>query len=147
MSNRYEREIEELLKRMEGGREGSPRPEPLPRRRPHRTSRVEAFLHRIWRGFLRSSPIEQFMIAGVVLALLSAVLQTFSARAAFYAGVISVVLFVLALTISVVSRRRGGLGTEKKWRGRPMNARPSTPFWWLLLVQLRRWWQWRRPRF
>lgn len=139
MSQRYEREIEELLRRMDG----RIKPEPLSSRVRRRVERVELALLRAWRAFLRRSPIEQFMIASVVLAVLSYVLQLVSPRAAFYTGIISVVLFVLALTISIASHRGGGFGGERRWRGRPIDLPPSGTDWW---SQVRRWWWWRRHR-
>jgi hypothetical protein len=136
MSSRYEREIEELLRRMDGRR----RSESFYVRWRRRSLRLEAWLERVWRSFLRRTPIEQFMIASVVLTLLAYILSVFSPRAAFFAGIIAVVLFVLALTMSIASHRGGGFGAERRWRGRPIDL-PSASgpvYWWW---QLRRWWR------
>jgi hypothetical protein len=137
MSSRYEREIEELLRRMDGRL----RSEPLSVRLRRKLERVELAVYCLWRAFLRRSPIEQFMIGSVVLALLSYGLHLFSPRAAFYAGIISVVLFVLAITVSIASHRGGlGFNSERRWRGRPIDLPPASgpgAWWW----RLRRWWR------
>lgn len=77
------------------------------------------------------------MIASVALLMLSLVLQYASRTLAFYASVLSILLFVLALVISVGSSGRSGY--QKRWRGKVIDY--SQPTIW---SHIRRWFNRRR---
>src|SRR5215210_7666613 len=84
MTDRINREIDDLLRHIEA------------RERRSVTRRFQRWFHvasESWRnmfgGFLRRSPVEQFMIASIVLLMLSLVVQNFSRTIAGYASILS----------------------------------------------------------
>jgi hypothetical protein len=127
MTDRINREIDDLLRHIEERERRSPA------RRIERWRRAAAdSLRSIFGGFLGRSPVEQFMIASVGLLLFSLVIQYVSRTMAFYASVLCILLFVLALIVSVTSQGRPGY--QKRWRGRTIDY--SEPTIW---TQIRRW--------
>lgn len=133
MSDRIDREIDDILRYVERRERRS-----LTRR----IARLILPMTQAWQAsfasFLRRSPVEQFMIASILLVLISFLLQFVAPRIAFYASALGVLLFVLAIGLSVAGPRRSS-GYEKRWRGRPIDY-SSPSIWW----QLRRWFQRRR---
>ncbi|MDP2326765.1 MAG: hypothetical protein Q8M79_01605 [Dehalococcoidia bacterium] len=136
-NERLEREIEEIL----GKIENFPEPQARARRaRKRRFVRVsEAFRQRQRQVAQQLSRIavSQIMLASFVLILFS----FFFRRAnpvlmnwVMYAGII---LFVSSFAIVMFSGRRGGSTVRQNWRGRPTEYR-TTPS---LADRVRRWWQ------
>jgi hypothetical protein len=136
MSDRYEREIDELLHRLEGRM----RREPLSRKVSRRFGPYSRGLNGAFAAFLRRPPTEQFMIAAMVLVLLSFLLNMFGLGLwAFYASVLSIVLFVLGIALSLAGRHSPGY--RKRWRGREIDYDPHGPSMW---AQFRNWLRRRR---
>lgn len=136
-NERLEREIEEIL----GKIENFPEPQARARRaRKHRFVRVsEAFTRRQRQVAQQLSRIavSQIMLASFLLILFS----FFFRRAnpvlmnwVMYAGII---LFVSSFAIMMFSGRRGAGTVRQNWRGRPTEYR-TTPS---LADRIRRWWQ------
>src|SRR4051794_15617172 len=112
MTDRINREIDDLLRHIEERERRS-----VTRRMSRWTHSFSEGWQRILSSFLRRSPVEQFMLASVVLVVLSFVLQYVSRPMAFYSSVLGLLLFVLAIGISVLSP--GGQGRyQRRWRGR-----------------------------
>ena len=136
MSDRYEREIDELLHRLEGRM----RAEPLSRKMSRRFRPYSRGLQGALAAFLRRPPTEQFMISAMLLVAVSFVLNMVGlALWAFYASVLSIVLFVLGLALSLAGRHSPGY--RKTWRGREVDYGSSGPSIW---THLRNWLRRRR---
>jgi hypothetical protein len=136
MSDRYEREIDELMNRLEGRM----RREPLSRKVSRRFAPYSRGLNGAFAAFLRRPPTEQFMIAAMVLVVLSFVLNMFGLGLwAFYASVLSIVLFVLGIALSLAGRHSPGY--QKRWRGREIDYGSYGPSIW---TQFRNWLRRRR---
>ena len=149
MPERWEREIDELLRR----REAKLRPEPVSKRVARNSAPMMSGLSGAFRSFLRRTPVEQFMIASIVLVVASFVVGFIPgmAEAARWASLLSILFFVLALALSVAARRGHGPGADtapKRWRDRDVgygsNYGPAEPP--SLWVNLRTWWRRRRFR-
>jgi len=136
-NERLEREIEEILGKIENF------PEPQARARRARKRRFvrlsEAFTRRQRQVAQQLSRIavSQIMLSSFLLILFS----FFFRRAnpvlmnwVMYAGII---LFVSTFAIMMFSGRRGGGTVRQNWRGRPTEYR-TTPS---LADRIRRWWQ------
>jgi hypothetical protein len=137
MSDRYEREIEELLHSLEGRM----RTEPFSRRLARRFRPYSQGLRSAFASFLRRPLTEQFYISALTLVILSFMLSIFGLdRWAFFTGIVSIGVFVLALALSLaghnIQRRQ-----KKRWRDREIEYEPYGPSIW---TQLRRWWLRRR---
>jgi hypothetical protein len=134
MADRYEREIDELLGRLEGRL----RKEPLSRRIGRRVRPYSHGFQSGIRAFLRRPPSEQFMIAALVMVIASFILGNFAPRIAGYLSVLSILCFVLALGLAIAGRRSPGY--QKKWRGKIIDY-PTGPSIW---TNLRNWFRRRR---
>jgi hypothetical protein len=144
MSERWEREIDELLRR----REAKLRREPVSRRFARRSAPFRSGLSGVARRFLRGTPVEQFMIASLFLVAVAFVLNVIPGAAgmARWASLLSLLLFVLSLGLSVMGRRGNGQ-QQKRWRdqdvGYGSSHGASHPSVW---ESLRVWWRRRRFR-
>jgi len=132
MSDRYEREIDELLHRLEGRM----RREPLSRRLSRRFRPYSSGLRGAFAAFLRRPPTEQFMIAAMVLVVVSFVLSNFLglSKWGFYASVLSIACFVFGIALSLAGRQSPRY--RKKWRGRELDYDSLGPSIW---THLRNW--------
>jgi hypothetical protein len=146
MPERWEREIDELLRR----REAKLRREPVSKRVARGSAPMMSGLSGAFRSFLRRTPVEQFMIASIFLVAGSFVLGFIPSMAgvARWASLLSILFFVLALALSVAARRGHGTDAPKRWRDRDVGygssygpAQPPS-----LWVSLRTWWRRRRFR-
>jgi hypothetical protein len=126
MSERYMKEIEEILKRARG----EPPRERFPKRGPGIVSGLTGLFTRPFRGrWWRLSP-GKLMLGGVALLLVALILHAtipFTVGPVVWAGL---ALFILAYALFFI---RAGTTYEKRWRGRPIEPRPS--FW----QRVRRW--------
>ena len=151
MPQQWEREIDELLRR----REAKLRREPVSRRFARRSAPFRSGLSGVARRFLRGTPVEQFMIASLFLVAVAFLFSIFpsTAEVARWASLLSILFFVLAIALSVASRRgAGGGGTSgaKRWRDRDVGygsnyGQPGAPgptVW----TSLRTWWRRRKFR-
>lgn len=137
MPQKYEREIDEILRRMDAflpSRPSTP---------PHR---------RLWwrlRGWVsgrsprlgvRATP-SSLMVAGLVIALTGYVLGRLAPSLSAPLSILALALFVGALALSIArNRRRRPAG----WRGRPLDYQTGGGLIWA--GWLRRWREWRRAR-
>ncbi|MCC7369909.1 MAG: hypothetical protein IT306_15885 [Chloroflexi bacterium] len=144
MPQQWEREIDELLQR----REAKLKREPVSRRVTRQSAPMMSGASGILRTFLRYSPVEQFMIASIFLVAVAFGLSIFPNMAdiARWASLLSILFFVLAIALSVASRRSQGGGT-KRWRDRDVgygsNYGASQPTVW---ASVQRWWKRRKFR-
>ena len=140
MSERWEREIDDLLRR----KEGRLRREPVSRRFTRRSAPLAGGVTHVLRSFLRRPPVEQFMIASIFLVALTFFLQILriAPTIQYWAGVLSLFLFVLALGLSITGHRGGPRGT-KRWREREISYGSPYPSLW---DSMRRWWRRRHLR-
>jgi hypothetical protein len=137
MSDRYEREIDDILHHLEGRL----RRESMWRRLSRRFRPYSVAVRAALGAFLRRPPTEQFMIGALMLVLLSLVMSMLGlGKWAFYAGVLSIALFVLGIGLSLASRHSPGY-RRKRWRGREIDYGTYGPSIW---SQLRRWLRRRR---
>lgn len=129
MSDRYKKEIEEILQRVEEAR--SPDSQPQERRQGPKAHKLNPLARLSWLlGFLAISP-GKLMIAGVSLLLIALLLGVVGpgwAGRLVWAGL---ALFVFAYILFFVRPSPGSY--EKRWRGRPLEDR--TLFW----RRVRRW--------
>jgi preprotein translocase subunit SecG len=144
MSERWEREIDELLRR----REAKLRREPVSRRFARRSAPFRSGMSGIGRSFLRRTPVEQFMIASIFLVAVAFLFSIIPSAAgmARWASLLSLLFFVLALALSMMGRRSPGQ-QHKRWRDRDVGFGSSYPqshpsVW----ESLRVWWRRRRFR-
>jgi len=141
MSERWEREIDELLRR----RDAKLRREPVSRRFARRSAPFRSGMSGVARSFLRRTPVEQFMIASIFLvavAFLCSIIPS-AAGLARWASLLSLLFFVLALALSMMGRRGYGQGEQKRWRERDVGYGGQSPSVW---ENLRVWWRRRRFR-
>ena len=130
MSERYEREIDEILHHINRKR----RPSVWRRLTRYFQPHADGF-SRAMAAFLRRPPAEQFMIASLVLVVLSFLLSMVGfGRWAGYVSLLSIFLFVLGLAMSIAGRQSPGY--RKRWRGRELDYDSSGPTIW---SQLRNW--------
>lgn len=145
MPERWEREIDELLRR----REAKLRREPVSRRVVRRSAPMMSGLSGAFRTFLRWTPVEQFMFASIFLVAASFIFSMLPGTGPFaqWASLLSILFFVLAIALSVAGRRGGGPPGAKRWRDRDVgygsNYGPAPPTLW---DNLRTWWRRRRFR-
>ncbi len=139
MPEQWEREIDDLLRR----REGRLRGEPVSRRFARRGAPFASGLSGVLRSVLRRPPVEQFMIASIFLLVVSYPLQMLriAPTLAYWAGVLSVLLFVLAIALSVAGHRRLDGRDSKRWRDRDISYGSTSPSMW---SSLRSWFRRRR---
>jgi hypothetical protein len=137
MNQRYEREIDELMHRLEGRM----RREPLSRRLSRKLRPYQQGFRSAFAAFLRRPPTEQFMISAMVLVVISFVMSSFLGlgKWAFYASILSIVFFVIGLTLSLAGRQSPGY--QRRWRGREVDYHAHGPTIW---TQLRNWFRRRR---
>jgi hypothetical protein len=139
MSQKYEREIEEILKNL-----GEFVPEePLTRRVSRRVdgSRFRRWLPAgNWRKYLT---VQWFMVASISLVMLGFLLRIVSPSLASFVNMLGLLLFVAAILMAVL--RFGGPRGERRWRGQTMNISYYGSGWWQSLQRRwRLWWGRRR---
>jgi hypothetical protein len=145
MPERWEQEIDELLRR----REAKLRREPVSRRVRRQSAPMMSGLSGVFRSFLRRTPVEQFMIASLALVAVAFLLNIFPGTLvlARWASLLSILLFVLAIALSVAGRRGHEPPGGKRWRDRDVGYGSSyggqQPTIW---DSLRTWWRRRRFR-
>lgn len=138
MTQKYEREIEEILKNL-----GEfVRDEPLSRRVSRRIdtwrSRFQVPLGN-WRRYLT---VQWFMVASIALIMLGFLLRVVSPLLASYANLLGLLLFIAAILMSVL--HLGGQRRPRGWRGRVIEISSHDPNWWQSWQ--RRWRLWWRSR-
>src|SRR3954447_2231723 len=116
MSEKWEREIDELLRR----REAKLRREPVGRKFARRSAPFRSNASGVFRTLLRFQPAEQFMIASVFLVAVAFAMSIIPSAAgiARWASLLSLLFFVLGLALSVMGRRGPGQASSKRWRDR-----------------------------
>ncbi|HZU06556.1 MAG TPA: hypothetical protein VFB73_11295 [Chloroflexota bacterium] len=92
---RYEREIDELLKRLE-----AEQPRPSGRKKQAWAERWAA-AWRSLRSLVALSPVERLMVLTVALLLLTLLFGLFAPRVAGFLGVLAIACFAMALGLSV----------------------------------------------
>lgn len=136
MSEKYEREIDELMHRLEGRL----RREPLSRRMSRRFRPYSHGFRGAFGAFLRRPPTEQFIIAGLALVVVSFLLGMFELRMwAGWVSILSLVFFVAGIALSLTQRQSPGY--QKRWRGQEVDFRGHGPNLW---TSLRNWLRRRR---
>jgi hypothetical protein len=141
MSERWEREIDELLRRKESRLRG----EPVSRRFARRSAPFATGASGVFRSFLRRPPVEQFMIASIFLVAATFLLQMLKVAPvlAYWASILSLLFFVLAIALSVAGHRGFGPRGGKRWRDREIEYHSPYPSLW---DNLRNWFRRRRHR-
>lgn len=137
MPQKYEREIDEILRRLD---DGPARPATGPRAVPtlERVQPARIVPIRRWRGpQINASAL---MIAALALAVLSAPMQYVYAPAVAYVGLAAVGLMLGSLALSIGRWRRGR--PTPTWRGRPIEVERGFS----LAALRRRWSRWRTRR-
>ncbi len=134
MPQKYEQEIDEILRRMESR---LPR-QPLRRRLGRRFAALSNTI--LPRLAFRPTPTG-LLVAGLIAVLLGTILRAFIPGGGMPLALLALVLFVSALVLSVSrSRRQPRAG----WRGRPVDYGRGQPLIWDGLI--RRWRNWRDSR-
>jgi hypothetical protein len=131
--HRYEREIDDLLRRME-----SQHPDPLPFRLRRRTSRWHAAWTRFGTLVGVQSPVERLMGLSILLILATFALGFIAPRFAAPLGLLAVACFVAALVLSVWQGAKGhGSVARSTWQS--AHGAPPPVDWDDLTRRLRRW--------
>jgi uncharacterized membrane protein YbhN (UPF0104 family) len=133
MPERWEQEIDELLKRRENSLPNQP-----PRRIPPPTNRRFSGVAKAMRAFTRRPLVEQLMIGSIVLVAASFFLQILYIPAAmtnWIAG-LSLLMFVIAIGLSYSTHRRHGGDSSRHWRDQDVRYSPPRPSLW---EDIRRW--------
>lgn len=135
MTQKFEREIEEILKNLGDFVPEERMPDRAARRLSDWWSDATKPLHN-WRRYLT---VQWIMVSSIVLVMVGFVLRGFLPAVASYANMLGLILFVAALAMSVF---RWGSRRPKTWRGRVVEISAYDSSWWQAL--LRRWRLWRR---
>ncbi|MBI4199418.1 MAG: hypothetical protein HY535_02960 [Chloroflexi bacterium] len=126
MPEKYQREIEEILRKVAELQPARPRP-----RRPGVFGGVSRQARRPFAALRRTLSPGRLLLASVALVLVAIVLR---ARVPDTAGVVAwaaIVIFVVGYALFFVAPPQR---YQKRWRGRPIAS--ATPGWW---QRLRRW--------
>ncbi len=139
MSERYKREIEDLLRKLDD----QPVHEPVGRQVSRRTAGLRSGFQSAFRAFLRRQPIEQFMMAAIGFLLIAALLDIVGILpgVAYWANILAVMMFFLAVGLAFARHRRPGQLPERRWRGQPVDLRPPGQDFW---SRVRLWFRGRR---
>lgn len=140
MPQKYEREIEEILRNMDRGGAPSRRvltPLPPIERSPPRAPRLS------WRPQVGINA-SGLMIVALCLAIVTYPLQWVYPPAVAAAGIVSAALLVAGVVVSVVRSTRGG--PSRSWRGQPMEYRASAGGVVGIAAITRRWRRWKARR-
>ena len=134
MPQKYEQEIDEILRRMEA----RPPRQPLLWRLSRRFAAVvDAILPRL---AVRPTPTG-LLVAGLITVLIMSILRAFIPGVGVPLAALAFVFFVSAIALSVYRSRRH---PQRMWRGRPMDYGRDQPLVWDGLI--RRWRAWRESR-
>jgi uncharacterized membrane protein YdbT with pleckstrin-like domain len=136
MPQKYEQEIDEILRRMESS---LPR-QPLRRRLSRRFAALSDAIGP--RLAVRPTPTG-LLAAGVVAVVLASILRAFIPGIGMPLAVLALVLFVSAIVVSVTRSRRS---RRAGWRGRPMEYGRQPLVWDGLIRRFRAWRESRRRR-
>lgn len=134
MSNRLQREIEEILSKVEGV------PPPAPRRR--LKLRWGQRLHDLLRAvptFLSHISVGQLMLTAIAIIIIAYVFRFGNPVLARYIIIAGIALFAASLLLSF---RRSNTTYQKRWRGQLIDDRGPS-----LAERLRMWWLRRKPPY
>ncbi|HUX86142.1 MAG TPA: hypothetical protein VMW65_03990 [Chloroflexota bacterium] len=129
MPEKYEREIEEILRKMSY---------PAPGKR-RRSSRWNVNWSATWQGYTKNVSPTQLLVLGIGLAFFGYIVRVFIPELSFPVSLLALACLVAGLALSI-GRRNGQRPTG--WRGRQLDV--SANDWWVSLKQ--RWNDWRRRR-
>jgi hypothetical protein len=130
MSNRYEREIDELLRQLEKRLDREPLARRLGRRLDGAIGTVRGWLVPI----TARSLAEQMIFWSIVLVLLTFPMRYLVPRLTVYLSLASIVLFVGGIVLSISRRRR----VEHRWRGRVIDLSARMSWRWRVMSWIRR---------
>lgn len=129
MPDKYEREIEEILRKASFSGSG----------RPRRSSGWMSDLASVWQQWTANVSPTRLLVLGMALALLAYFLRAFVPELGYPMTLLALVLLVGGLVLSM-SRRNSR--QPRSWRGRAVDS-PSSEFWRSLK---RRWDDWRQRK-
>ena len=141
MPQRYEREIEEILRRMNVAS--------LDRAAQRRA--VGRSWERLFQALIQAASAVQpshLMVAGIVLAMMSYLLGRLMPGVVSWLGLLSLLLFVGAIALSVLRNSRRSR-FHPGWRGRTLEVERGGAFWASWVRRYREWRlrrRWRGPR-
>lgn len=142
MPQKYEREIDEILRRMDTGPAPTGRvltPLPPIERPPPRRARFN------WSGSVRVNITPStLMIGALSLAIVTYPLQWVYPPAVGAAGLVSAAMLIGAVLLSIFGARRGG--PSRTWRGQPMELGRGVSFDLGTSGIARRWRRWKARR-
>lgn len=122
MPSEYEREIDEILRRMD---EVSPR-----RSLRFRASRWVRLRWQALAGWVRglptALPADQLMVGALVCGVAFVIMRSLAPGLAIWIGLAAVVMFVAAFAISI-GRVSGSSRNEVRWRGKVIDMRSGQP--------------------
>ncbi len=139
MTQKYEREIEEILRNLDEFVPEEPWYHRAARRVGGLRGRLPVLSLGSWRRYLT---VQWLMVASISLMMLGFLLRMVSGQLAWYANLLGIVLFVAALAMSVFHFGRPGY--KKRWRGQVVDISSYNSSWWESIQ--RRWRVWRRSQ-
>ncbi len=126
-NKKYEREIEDLLKRLDFGEPERPKSSPKQNR-----SGWQQRLGQRWSSLGLGGSWRQLMLVSFLLIFVAFALGITVPGIAGFLGMAAVLLFVLAYFSSFVKQQPR---SEKRWRGQVIDGQPKPPSLWQHLAQ------------
>ena len=138
MPDKYEREIEEILRKASfSGRSGRAR-QPQPG--------ISSWLRATWQRYAATWTPTRLMVVGIAIAFLGYFLRAIVPPLAGPVTLVALVLLIGGLVMSVTGK---GQGRTTGWRGRTIDLSPNYDNAWAYVVRRwrawRRGWKWRDP--
>lgn len=130
MADRIEREIEEILKKLDSFVPDRSKPQRI--RRPAGPSKLQRWLARV--------SLRKVMMWSLFAVLVAFVVSR-SVPGAYWLLIGALIVFVTAFLLSTRTGNKGTAGPEKRWRGQPLDL--SEPGW---PDRVKAWWKARKRR-
>ena len=141
MADKFEREIDEILSKLEK----FPKQSPLQRAQ-NRLGRRASGMHRAFALRLARLSVSQIMLTGIGLILFAYFFRSVLPGIWYYLVILGLILFFTSFVLSFFgfSSGRSGRGRQVYWRGQPaQNYYSSEP---AVFIRLRDWWRRRQSR-
>jgi hypothetical protein len=134
MPDKFEREIEDILSRLDN----FPQRGPSDRARRAVSNRVGDFHRRFTLRLARLS-VGQIMLGGIVMILVGYFFRALIPEIWYYVVILGLVLFFTSFALSLFGAGRAGSSSQTYWRGRPVQSYyASGPD---LAKRFRAWWR------
>jgi hypothetical protein len=117
MPDKFEREIEDILNRLDN----FPEQGPSDRARKAVSNRVGAFQRRLALRLARLS-VGQIMLGGIVMILVGYFFRALIPEIWYYVVILGLILFFTSFALSLFGAGRGHANSQTYWRGKPVQS-------------------------